>query len=430
MTKKGLATNRSYWGIITTQFLGAFNDNIFKQVVLLLSVKMSSAKFDLQPIPTFAFAIPFLLFSGYAGYLSDKYSKRTIIVLSKVAEIGVMSAGLFAFLAYPSFVSAGYSIVGLLSVYFVLFLMGTQSAFFGPGKYGILPELLKEQELPKANGNILMTTFLAIILGAPIGGFFCDGLPNTDGLWVASAACIFIALIGTATSTLIRPLRAANPVLKFRWSALGIPRETREMLRQDRSLLGALLVSSLFWMVGAIAISDINSYGLKQLDVTPFLTSLMAASIAVGIAAGSVVTGIVSKRAVDFRLLRVGAWGMVISLLVITSIGLRLSPELAYRAGLIFFFTLGFCTGMFAVPLHVFIQCRSDADKKGRMIAVMNQANFTGILLASPVYLLFDQLVVITGGQRCYLFLMTAILFLPIAVLYCPKNDVHLKKGP
>src|SRR6478735_7197584 len=185
----------SFYGMTATQFLGAFNDNLFKQLMLLLAIPVGAAaatKADEQGFATMVFSLPFILFSGYAGYLSDRFSKRTVIVLAKLAEIGIMLLGVAAFLSYDL---AGYR--GLLVV---LFLMGTHSAFFGPGKYGILPELFRDADLPRANGVILMTTFLAIIFGTASAGMLQGLLYDAAGervperLWIGSLVCIGIAV--------------------------------------------------------------------------------------------------------------------------------------------------------------------------------------------------------------------------------------------
>src|SRR5580765_982044 len=190
-----LFQDRSLWGMTATQFFGAFNDNLFKQLMLLLAIPVGAAaarKADEQGLATMLFSLPFVLFSGFAGYLSDRYSKRTMIVLCKLAEIGIMLLGMAGFLAYGA---TGYR--GLLVV---LFLMGTHSAFFGPGKYGILPELFREADLPRANGVILMTTFLAIIFGTASAGLLGDLLYDQAGrrvperLWIGSLLCIAIAV--------------------------------------------------------------------------------------------------------------------------------------------------------------------------------------------------------------------------------------------
>ncbi len=165
-TRPTLIKDKSFWGLAVTQFLGAFNDNLYKQLVLLLAVPVGAAAVlngqeqkgaDLQGWALFLFSIPFVLWSGFAGYLSDRFSKQPIIWMCKVAEIGISLLALAAFLCYD------WS--GMIGTWTVLFLIGTHSAFFGPGKYGILPELFRTRDLATANGIILMSTFLAIIFG-------------------------------------------------------------------------------------------------------------------------------------------------------------------------------------------------------------------------------------------------------------------------
>src|SRR5262249_46069434 len=147
-----LKRDRSFWGMAATQFLGAFNDNLFKQLVLLLSIAgVGAAKAsDRQGLAMFIFTVPFLVFTGYAGYLADLLPKRAIVVACKIAEIGVMALGAIAFAVFESNNQ-------IWPLYVVLFLMGAHSAFFGPAKYGILPEMLRASDLPRANGFLLMS---------------------------------------------------------------------------------------------------------------------------------------------------------------------------------------------------------------------------------------------------------------------------------
>lgn len=243
-----LYNDHSFWCMTVTQFMGAFNDNLYKQLVLMLSIAAvgaagGEAKDD-QSLAMFVFAAPFLAFTGFAGYLSDKFGKRGIIVLCKFAEVIIMALGGLGFYIY-------WKSGSLLFLYFVLFLMGTHSAFFGPGKYGILPEMLRERDLPRANGFMLMTTFLAIIFGTVVAGL----LLATGRLWAASTACVAIAVIGTITSFGVRRVAAANPNLKFQPSALTVPPDMRAMLAADRPLLAALLVSSVFWLLAGMVLS-------------------------------------------------------------------------------------------------------------------------------------------------------------------------------
>lgn len=460
-----LYADKSFWGMTVTQFLGAFNDNLFKQLVLLLSITgvdaaHKSEEADNQWLPMLMFAVPFLLFTGYAGYLADKYSKRTIVVLAKVAEIVAMALGAIAFLMYGSNQS-------MWPMYTVLFFMAAQSAFFGPAKYGILPEMLRDRDLPRANGFMLMTTFLAIIFGTAVAGLLLADyrtpeqiaataqLPEIERLaaeqkrvssqlWMGSTACIGIAVVGTLTSLLVRRVRRANPSLRFTPEALTVPRDMIDLLRSDRPLCMALLVSSVFWLLAGLVPPAVNSLGKLVLQVGDDNTSYLSAMIGVGIATGCVIGGLVSRGEVDFRLLKVGSIGLLVTLAIvaipangdISSLkdasgklihlpGLGESDQwLGFWASMGMFLMMGVFTGLFAVPLQVFMQSRPPADKKGRMIAVMNQANWVGILLAVAIYWALTKIIEWQHWPRSIAFLFIAILMLPIAVLYHPKNEL------
>ena len=421
-----LFADRSFWGLTATQFLGAFNDNVFKQLMLLLAIPVGAAaaqKADEQGLATMIFSLPFVLFSGYAGYLSDRYSKRTVIVLCKLAEIGIMLLGMVGFLAYGA---TGYR--GLLVV---LFLMGTHSAFFGPGKYGILPELFREADLPRANGVILMTTFLAIIFGTASAGLLGDLLNDADGmrhperLWIGSLCCVGIAMVGTFTSLLVRPIPAAVPNLRLAPSGLAIPPETRRLLWVDRPLLSALLVSCMFWLVSGVALQSVNSLGMTQLGLGERRTSLLTAVIGLGIAAGAVLAGKLSRGKADFRLVTWGGWGMVAGMLLMAvslpAAGGGYAHLLGYGGSFPVLVLLGMAAGMFAIPVQVFIQTRPPEDQKGRMIAVMNLTNFIAILLSGAIYMGFDRLIEACHWPRSVLFGLNAALILPVALFYRPR---------
>lgn len=428
----------SFWGMNLTQFLGAFNDNLFKQVVLLLSIAAVKAdggeavSEDDQWLPMLVFAAPFLAFTGFAGYLSDKFSKRIIIILCKVAEIVVMALGGLGFYLYTQNGSLTFA-------YIVLFLMGAQSAFFGPGKYGILPEMLRERDLPRANGFMLMLTFLAIIFGTVVAG----QLLGDGRLWLASSACVVIAVIGTLTSLFVRRVPAANPNLKFEPSAITVPPDMREMLAGDRPLLAALLVSSIFWLLAGLVPSAVNAVGKLELQIGDAATSRLAGLIGVGIAIGCAIGGLVSKGRIDFRLLRIGVIGMCACLLIAgipgggDAVGVKDAEGnfvdlpgigesrqwLGYTGSIPIMLLLGVFTGLFAVPLQVFMQSRPPEDKKGRMIAVMNQANWVGVLLSAGTYYVLSRTVEYAGWPRSTMFLFIAALTLPIALFYHPKHD-------
>ncbi len=416
-----LYQDSAFWGMTVTQLFGAFNDNLFRQLMLLLAVPVGAAAVnqdDQQWLATVVFSLPFVLFSGYAGFLSDRFSKRTIILLAKFGELVVMTLGVLAFFNYSR---TGYT--GLLVV---LGLMGTQSAFFGPSKYGILPEMLRRSDLPRANGLILMTTFLAIIFGTASAGVLGQWLvdetaplaESAGGLAQGSAFCIAIAVIGIVTALWIRRVPPARPDLRFRMSALTMTPETRAVLRNDLPLLAAILASCTFWLVSGIAIQSINSLGLVQLELGKQLTSLLTAMIGAGIAVGAVIAGRMCRGRADPRVVRLGVWGIVIFLLIL-SISLPDGRHLlGFWGSLVVLLLVGISAGMFAIPVQVFIQARPPTGQKGRMIAVMNQANFIAITLAGFIYLAMDRSAVAMDWPRSTLFAMMAGLFLPVALLY------------
>src|SRR5215475_15387236 len=181
--------NRGLQPFLWTQFLGAFNDNLFKMVVSMLAVHLVAAERAGRElsIVSAVFILPFLLFSGYAGQLADVYSKRTVLVVSKSLEIVAAMLGLVAF-------AFGH----LQLTYAVLFLIALQATFFSPAKYGILPEMLPERDLSRANGVLEMSTFVAIVLGTAVGGYLFEAWHAR--LWAIGVLVVAVAVAGTVSS--------------------------------------------------------------------------------------------------------------------------------------------------------------------------------------------------------------------------------------
>jgi acyl-[acyl-carrier-protein]-phospholipid O-acyltransferase/long-chain-fatty-acid--[acyl-carrier-protein] ligase len=183
----------------------------------------------------------------------------------------------------------------------------------------------------------------------------------------------------------------------------------------------------MFWLVSGVAMQSVNSLGMTQLGVGERRTSLMTAVIGLGIAAGAVLAGRISRGKADFRLVRWGAWGMVVGMAVMAislpAAGGGFRHLLGYGGSFPVLMLLGAAAGMLAVPVQVFIQSRPPEDQKGRMIAVMNLTNFIAILLSGVIYLGLDRLLVTAGWPRSVLFGFNALLILPVAVLYRPGSQ-------
>ena len=422
-----LSRDSSFWGMTMTQFLGGFNDNVFKQVACLMCVDVvqrQQASSDPQWLAQTSFALPFILFSGFAGFLADRTSKRKIVVLCKVAEIGIMAAGTAA-------IWSGQ----LSAVLTVLFLMGTHSAFFGPSKYGILPELAQEKNLSLANGLFLMTTFLAIIFGMGLGGLLKSKLP--DGVFLVGGTMVAIAVLGTMSAQLVRRTPVAHPGLKFKFSDMLISGETVRMFRGDRPLLLALSMYSFFWLLAAVVQSTVNSFAKIQLGYDDTKAALLAASLALGIAVGCITAGLVSGRTINWKLVRVGSSGICLALSLLGALSLKVIHELPdglywqQVAAWPLLAGLGFSTGMFTVPLQVFVQSRPPADQKGRVIGAMNLTNWIGVFLAGPLYGgLFWLFRTWLTWPISSIYGACAVLILPVAVLYRPDRQAIPPRTP
>ena len=426
---KPLSANRSFWAMLATQFLGAFNDNLFKQAVLLFCIdfaKNEGSRSDYQPLAQELFALPFVLFSGFAGFLSDRLSKRAIVVTCKVLEVAIVVLGTLAL--------GSNSLNAMLAV---LFLLGTHSAFFGPSKFGILPELVREQDLPNANGLFLMTTFIAIIGGVVCGGKLKGYI--SDYIFYVGMAYVGVAACGLASSLFIRKTSPARPGLPMNSvSDLIVSRDTLRNFWKDRPLLWALLMYSIFWLIGGITMLVVNAYGKSELYGTLSVeeadsrSSLLNGFLVLGIAAGCVTAGVISKSKVNFRLVPIGCWGMIAGLLGIACLGWQnlapaggeppLSNDATSWIARLLLFIMGVSAGVFTVPLQVFLQSRPPAEQKGRVIGAMNLINWIGILCSARIYAGLDSLRIWADAPYSSMFAGAALILVPVGIFYHPRT--------
>ncbi len=444
----------AFWGFLTTQFLGAFNDNYFKQMVLLtcasnvaVAAGRTSAEPDRQSLAMAAFAMPFVLMSGLGGYLSDRVEKQRVIVGCKLAEILIMTVSLIVLL-----IPGLSSDVQVMSMIFVLCLMGAHSAIFGPSKYGILPELFRGDKLLPVNGAVQMTTFLAIIFGTACAGFALDQL--RDSMWIGSAIAISIAIAGTFAALFVPKTPIAHPGLKLKLENLAIPADVWRLIQRERGLLHAILVASMFWFLGGVTQMAVNTLGKTTLGLSATRTSLMVAAIGLGIAAGCVTTGFFGKGGNGRQWVTTGAWLLFVALTMIATLGSGMAgiPE---NAGVIDakFLTalltadtlewslrismilLGVAAGMFVVPVQVYLQQTPPDELKGRVLGVQNLITWIGILLSAAYVAVGNMLLKVIAGHdgesrmQWVIFVSLAILMLPICLLY-RLPDVSLSREP
>lgn len=425
-----LTKNRSFWGMTVAQFLGAFNDNLYKQLILLWCLDVAGNRADTyQPIAMLVFSIPFLMLSGYAGYLADKYSKQRIVFLCKAAEVAIMVVGMLAF-----------ATANLPFMLVVLFFMGVHSAFFGPSKYGILPEIVRDTDLPAANGIFQLTTFLAIILGMIFAGAVKSAFGGT--LWLSGIPCIGFAVLGTLSALTVQRTPRLQPELQLRRSDLAIPVEIISLFRRKPELLRVLLLYSLFWFMGGVVQPAVNAVSKKQLLQNDALTSLAAGFLAIGIAIGCALSSALARGYIRFSLVRLGAVGMTCALFLLSlpasfNFGGTIPRDqtgtlLGYGGSLPVLLILGASAGLFAVPLQVFLQVKSPARDKGRLMGTMNFTTWIGIFLSAGFYGVVEALLAALNWPRNLVYGSLVLLFLPVTLFAIRGEDEPstLEDGP
>jgi 1-acyl-sn-glycerol-3-phosphate acyltransferase len=375
-----------------TQFAGAFNDNYFKNALgILIVYQWQTGVFGLDaklfvPMSAAVFILPFFLFSATAGQLADKYEKSRLIRVIKVAEIVIMAVGVVGFLTQQAEL-----------LLFVLFLMGSQSAFFGPVKYGILPQLLDRDRLVGGNAMVELATYLAILGGTIAGGLLVTQTWGTTpvGVYVVCGGVLAIGVLGFGVSTQVVDCPAENPDLKVKWDPIRPTWEIVKITAKSKPVFLSVLGITWFWSFGTAFLSLFPTYTKDLLGANEAIATLFLAAFSMGIAAGSIICERLSKHRLELGLVPIGAAGMTLFCADLFLIGQpwQLTPELltfgeffarpmAWRIQ-IDLFLIALFGGMYIVPLYTMIQLRAEHGEVSRVIAGNNIINSLAMVLMS-----------------------------------------------
>jgi len=416
-----LLGQRRFAPFFATQFLGALNDNIFRNgmVILITFQGVLVAGMDHTQLANVAaglFILPFFLFSATAGQLADKYEKSMLIRRIKLLEIGLMLLAAFAL------VSQSYSLLLL-----VLFLMGCQSTMFGPVKYAYLPQQLADNELVGGNALVESGTYVAIILGLIVGGIAVSaGITGNSGIsnqTILGACLVFVALTGYITSRQIPQTQAVDPMLQINWNAWQETWRIVNFAREERSVFLSILGISWFWFFGSAMTIQIPAYTLDILSGNETITTILLAAFAVGVGIGSLLCERMSGHRIELGLVPFGSMGLSLfaidlyfaqpeaHLLAVASIGEFLSRSGSWRI-LADLALLGAFGGFYSVPLYALIQKRSKRKHLSRIIAANNIIN--SLLMVSAAIL---SIIVLKSGYSIpELFLVIAVLNALVAI--------------
>ncbi len=425
-----LFKHRRFSAMFFTQFLGAFNDNIFKQALILVLTYTAASQLGvevsiLNNLAAMLFILPYFLFSALAGQIADKFEKSKLTRLTKLLELSIMV------IAAVGFIFEWYALL-----FIALFLMGTQSTFFGPIKYAYLPQAMKEDELVGANGLFQMGTSLAILVGMIVAGFLTQTL---QPLYWISLTVLIVATLGYFTSRAIPNMPAMQPDLKINWNIFTTSVSTVRYLYSLRFLFFVILGNSWFWFYGATFLTQTPEFSKVILNGDESVVIFLLTLFSVGVSIGSLLCKRLTKNQVSLRLLPFGIAGLSIFAidLYFSLSGLLIDVNTASLMGIKGLFTitgswrvfidlffLGFSGGLYIVPLYASMQAYAPKSHRARIIGANNIFNAL-FMVGSAIF----SIVILNslGMSLPQLFLVTGVLNLAFGWFLYTKLNTHIK---
>jgi len=411
MNSENQSFTKKLWPLATTQFLGVFNDHAFKMVSILAVTRKSTEYSDdalFLSFLTVIYVMPFLLFPIFAGYFADRFQKKNVMVLAKIAELLVMLMGTVVLFNFENW--------GMWPLIGIMFLMATQSAFFSPSFNGLLPEVFGEKNISHANGTIGLFTFIAVISGVA-GGVMLTGLAK-DNLVICGILFSVFSFIGLLAVKQALSGKPANSNVKWTWDFLTKYRDGIQLLLKKKSILFAILGESYFLAIGTAIQALLILYakfslGMKnEIDI-----GLIQLAPAFGMGFGSYLAGRISGKKVELGLVPYGAAGLALFLLTTVyaaKIPLSFAGNHIIYPGVLFsLLLLGICGGLFVIPLRSYYQQKTEEATRGSLIANANVICF-GFILISGLAMLYLTAGTDSGNTSG---------FLPGLTAYCLSLD-------
>lgn len=410
-----LLKQKRFAPLFITQFLGAFNDNLYKNALVVLLTFQSAQWTSLAPeimvnIAAGIFILPFFLFSATAGQLADKYDKAALARLTKLLEILIMLVA-----------AAGFWFSSLSTLMSALFLLGLQSTLFGPVKYSILPQHLKRNELLGGNALVEAGTFVAILIGTLTGGLLA-GMGNAP-MWIVVGG-LLVAIVGYLSSRKIPPAPAPAPELRISLNPITETLRNIGFARQNRTVFLSILGISWFWLYGALFLTQLPGLTKNILGGDEILVTTLLAIFTLGIGSGSLLCERLSGNQVEIGLVPFGSIGLTLFGLdlffaapiglageTVHSLGFLLGHGAVWR---VFFdlFMLGLFGGFFIVPLYALVQMRSAEQSRARIIAANNILNALFMVLGA-----IAAVILLTAGVSIpTLFAIAALINAAVAI--------------
>ncbi|MFT4764211.1 MAG: 1-acyl-sn-glycerol-3-phosphate acyltransferase [Oleispira sp.] len=409
-----LLNKRRFLPYFLTQALGAFNDNLYKNALLLLitfgGISAQSDSALLTNLAAGLFILPFFLFSPVAGQIADKLEKSKLIRWVKGFEVIIMGLAASAIL-----------MGNIWMMMVLLFLMGMQSAIFGPVKFALLPQQLNDEELVGGNALVEMGTFLAILIGTITAGIFFDF--EQSQYWIAGGIVAF-AVLGFLSSQYIPTAAANDPNLKINWNPFTEMVNTLRQARENRSVYLSIMAISWFWFIGASYLTQFPNFARDYLGGSTQVVTLLLTLFSLGVAIGSLLCEKLSGRKIELGIVPIGSIGMSIfgidlyfsvsGIQVVDGMTAMAFIQQADNWRLMFDIAMvSAFGGLFVVPLQALIQHRSDAKNRSQIIAANNMLNAIFMVASAAIGILALVVIELTIPEY---FLVLALMNIVVAV--------------
>lgn len=418
-----LFRHRRFNSMFFTQFFGAFNDNVFKQALILVLTYSAAIKLGvevslLNNLAAMLFILPYFLFSALAGQIADKYEKSKLTQLVKLVEIIIMAVAAIGFV---------YEIYWLL--FLSLFLMGMQSTFFGPIKYAYLPEVMHKDELVGANAVFQTSTSLAILTGMILAGVLTQ--LYLSEYWLATIT-VLVAILGYLSARQIPTTTIYAPTLKIDWNIARTSWDIVQYCYQLRLLFFIIIGNSWFWFYGATFLTQVPEVSKAILHGDESVVIFLLTLFSFGVAIGSLLCKTLTKNQISFRLIPLGLAGLSISATALyfslNKLALPITIEpydiftlLEFRQTWGIFaelFLVGLSGGVYIVPLYASMQAYAPTDHRSRIIGANNIFNALFMVISAIFAIVILTMI---GLSLAQLFAITAIINLMFGLWLYPK---------
>lgn len=385
-----LLAERRFLPFFGTQALGAFNDNVYKNALVILATYHAASYTTLEPalltnLAAALFILPFVLFSGLAGQLADRHDKTRVMQVVKVAEVGIMTLA-----------GAGFVLHSLPLLLAALFLMGTHSTFFAPAKYGLLPQVLDDRELVGGNALVEMGTFVSILLGTLAAGVLAARTDDASDVGALVGVLVVVAIAGLLASLLMPRLAPAAPGLRIDWNPWTATLDNLRAAREQRAVFLSVLGNSWFWFYGALVLTQLPVYAKDVLHGSEGLVTWLLVAFTLGVGLGSLLCERLSGHRVEIGLVPLGSIGLTVfgvDLYLATPAALPPGPLdgaafLAQPGAWRVFLDLallGVFGGFYIVPLYALVQSRTPRERMSRVIGATSILNAAFMVAAAAL---------------------------------------------